>query len=420
MSVSQLQNRLFKLSEQRSHLLTSMSKLVALGIENDEVRKRTYSQLESQCAELDADISLIRKLAHKMGETLAEQQAEESRTATTTAVRSAVIETVGAFTGTPVNASEQRKAKAHAAFRALAFNKLEEYRALTTQTDGVVNGSSLVPQLYAEAITRAAAYVSPVVNLVRRIDQTAGRPYKIPVGDGTAQTMTLVSETAGTLAGQDAAVFSEVTQNTDAVILKQYVSLQQLEDSSNTEDFIRVNVGEAIARAVSSGILLGKDSNGNVLPNQPTGGLIAAAPVSGVTAAAGIASFADLTTLYSSVNQEYANRGSFLVSVAQYAKMIAQVDSTGRPLYKTGPDGYLLVQGKSVYPATELSSVAGGVVALFGDFSKAYAYIQGSTNVQFVYESPSIDSLVIETIGSHRYAGAALVRNAVKSLAMHS
>jgi HK97 family phage major capsid protein len=401
-----------QLQSDKIRLVNSLSSLAQAGLKTDEQRQ-SYKRGEESLSEVELRIAALQGISRKLdasSDKQTRQAIEEIPQRVARIIPAPAVHTSG---------NGETRAKAVRTLRDMFAGKLtNEVRDLVSNVD--VQGQALVQQEYASSITRAAAYVSPIVNMVNKEVFTAGRSVRWPVADDTARIASFTGDgvVVAPASITDPVLFSTASASSDAVVSKILFSKEFSQDVANWDGFLDAMAGESIARAVSSGLLTGKDQLGNVLPNQSVGGLIGSSPKGATSASKSALTYADLTSLAASVNLAYFNRGSFLVASNTYQYLLAQVDSTGRELYKIDEaTGQLKVAGKLVYAATELSSL-GTVsvpVALFGDFSKAYGYAQGSTSIVISTETHA-EQLLNQAIISHRFSGESLVASAVKAL----
>jgi HK97 family phage major capsid protein len=414
---------LISLETRKTALINSLSALAMRGLKTKE-EQDSYRRSEDELSLLETQIVGLRYIESKIG-TQAQQTQQAQQAQQIAALPSEIVNDLqrrGAIAPVVPTGGTDARNKAIRTLRQYFVTgsgegASREVRDLVSDVD--TQGQALVQQEYVNSITRAAAYVSPIVNLIsKEVYKATGRSTRWPVADDTGRVASLVADGANTPAPYDPVLFSTASASSDPVVSKVAYSYQFAQDVANWEAFLDAMAGETIARAVSSGLLLGKDQIGNVLPNQSTGGLIGNSPKGATSASATALSYQDLTNLAASVNLEYYNKGVFLVGASTYQYLLAQVDSTGRALYKIDEaTGQLKVAGKLVYAANELNALGASnvPVALFGDFSKAYGYAQGSTNITVSRET-HVDVMIVEAFISHRFSGQSLVASAVKSL----
>lgn len=284
------------------------------------------------------------------------------------------------------DATEQRS-RTNAAFRSLLLNGYNatrpEQRDITIATDG----AAIIPQEFSKVITQAQKYYGPIANLVKVINSDTGRPYKQTISDDTASTMTYIAETGASSGIEADPTLSSTIPSTDSLVTLVKWSKMELEDAEDLKAFISNIAGLRVARAVEHALTLGKDNGSNTtLPNSPTGGLLGNVSAS-VTQTTGELSagptYAQLSALAGSVDHAYyaAPGAGFMASPSVFNFLVSQVDTTGRPLYKFDPNtGLLVVAGKPLYVNNAMPNynTASSPVVLFGDFSRAYSYLNGS------------------------------------------
>ena len=129
--------------------------------------------------------------------------------------------------------------------------------------------------------------------------------------------------------------------------------------------------------------------------------------------------------LVSSVDHAYAVGGAFMVAPSTFNYFLTQKDSVGRPYYSDfDPEtGLMRIANKLVYinnamPVYNPSSpTASSPIALFGDFSRAYAYLNGGgVKIRILRERFIADTLEQYALIYHRLGAAKLVSGAVKAL----
>jgi HK97 family phage major capsid protein len=227
-----------------------------------------------------------------------------------------------------------------------------------------------------------------------------------------------LGETSDSGSSVDPILFSNLA-STDALVSVLDFSFQVDDDVFDLDTLLNTIAASRVGRTLEKAITNGTDFAGTALTNAPTGGLIAAAGNAGTVAAAGTVSYADAVKLYSAVDPAYRQNGYFYAHQSVNDYLAAQVDSTGRPLYKVSDAGnLLLVQGKELLinqalPA--LTSTAGVAQVAFGRADKALGYTLRDVRVQIL--QPNVEKLIRRVIFSVRF-GAALLdsANAVKVL----
>jgi HK97 family phage major capsid protein len=200
-------------------------------------------------------------------------------------------------------------------------------------------------------------------------------------------------------------------------------SKQEAADADDIGEFLKRIAFSRAARATEYALLTGKD-NGTVsqLTHSPVGGLLVAAPV-GVSAVATTGpTYAQMAALAASVDVSYRNApgAGFYVNPTTFSFLVSAVTTTGAPLYEFGDDGLLRVAGKPVYVSAANAmpsySTSGAVIALFGDYSRAYKFVDvGGPRLQILTQRFA-DQFLNQAVISQRLASAALVSGAVKSM----
>jgi HK97 family phage major capsid protein len=322
--------------------------------------------------------------------------------------------------------SEERKAKLNVAFRSMMLHGYNgtrpEQRDITIATDG----TAVIPQEFSKVITEAQKWYGPIATLVKVINSDTGRSYKQTISDDTASTMTYVAETGATSGFEADPTLRSTIPGTDSLVTMVKYSRQELEDADDLEAFIRGIAGLRVARATEYALTLGLDNGSNTaLPNSPTGGLLGNVPTGTTTAslAAGIG-YDDLTALATSVDHAYwaAPGSGFMASPATFQYLLSQKDAMSRPYYLVDPvTGLLQIAGKPLYINNAMPSyaTASTKAVLFGDFSRAYSYLNGAgvggMRIRILSERYA-DVFEGAAIIYTRLGAATLVSGAVKAL----
>ncbi len=354
--------------DRKNRLLAEATQLVTRGLKTKE-DKEQHTRLTNELTEVEQTLVMLRRLDTYFG--------SQTPAATPAPVAApAVIHQ---------RDSAEHRAKVNDAFRSILLNGCNttrpEQRDVTIATDG----AAVIPQEWANIITQAQKWYGPIATLVKRIDSDTGRPQKLVISDDTASTMTYVAETGATSSLEADPTLSSTIHGTDSVISVLKYSKQELEDADDLEAFIQDIAGLRVARSVEYSLTLGLDNGSNTaLPNSPTGGLLGNVPTGATTAslAAGIG-YDDLTALAGSVDHAYwaAPKSGFMASPATFQYLLSQKDGMGRPYYLVDPStGLLQIAGKPLYINNALPSyaTASTKAVLFGDFSRAYSYLNGS------------------------------------------
>jgi len=403
-------NKIVELRTKRSHILSTAQAALLAGFKSSE-EKEQYEQMITEVDLIDRDIATLEKIERFFQEN---PSARPASAQATPAAAPAVI--------TRDQSPEQRTAALSAAFRSLFRHgyhpQREEQRDLTVNADGTIT----VPQEFDGWVQAQKAY-GPIGTLVKQAYQSNGAPRKFVVSDDTTATMTLLPETSNAAPLAADPVLQSKIPSTDTLVTVVRYSIQELEDAKSLNQFLSEIAGLRVARAVEYALTLGKDNGSNTaLPNSPVGGLLGAAPTGATTAslAAGIG-FSDLEALAFSVDQAYfaAPNSGFMASPSVFKYLASQKDSTSRPYYNIDPaTGLLQILGKPLYinNAMPAYNAASSPVVLFGDFSRAYAYLNGGgVRIQVLTER-FIDVNEAAAVIHHRIGAATLVSTAVKAL----
>ena len=241
------------------------------------------------------------------------------------------------------------------------------------------------------------------------------------VSDDTSATMSYISESGdSTSTAADPTLVSYIPA-TDALVTTVKYSMQMLEDANSFEAFIRDVAGMRVARSIEYALTKGKDNGTNTaLPNSPVGGLLGSVTTGATQTALGDGiGYDKLTALAASVDHRYYVNGSFMGSPSVFQHLLGQKDSTGRPFYNVDPaTGLLLINGKVLHinAAMPAFNAASSPVVLFGDFSRAYAYVGTGISIRVLRERYVADSFEGAAVIYHRLGAAKLMSGAVKSL----
>jgi HK97 family phage major capsid protein len=325
--------------------------------------------------------------------------------------------------------SVEHRAKVHEAqrrfFRSGAEGLSVEQRALLTTSDAA--GSALVMQGWDASYLEQSKFYGPIFNLVHRKDTENGAPTKFVVSDGTNQTFSLVSQgtTSGSGLAQQPTLFSDVA-NLDTIASSTIFSVQESDDASDLTEFLMRISGLAVARAreVAVTVATTNDGTATVLPGSPAGGFLAGI-TAGVTQTSGELAagptYAQLSALSSSVDRSIFQTGSFMASPSVEAFLRAATTSIGSPLYPVDSEGYLVINGKRLWPNTAMAAIgtASSPLVSFGDYSKAYFIQSAPVQIKVIGnndESPALSFLTRELLTYTRIGGGAGLSNAVKSL----
>ncbi|HEX4320180.1 MAG TPA: phage major capsid protein [Acidobacteriaceae bacterium] len=396
---------------QKSKLIGQAQAILSRGLKPNE--KAEYANLVEEIDSIQRNLDTLATLQAKMdklGITPKAEPAPEVRASRSSAEGS------------------ENRARISAAYRHFLVNGYKpgapEQRDLTTASD--VDGDAVVPTTFAKnEIAQAIKFVGPIAGLVSVSYQETGAGQKVPVSDDTASVMTLLAESGATSSLEhDPTLFSTLHPGSDTLVSTVLYSKQEAEDVEDTGSYLAALAGVRIARGLETAITLGTDNSTskNVLPNSPTGGLIGtlSAGVTGVAISG--PTYANLTALKASVDNAYRigpNHG-FLVNQATHDYLVAQVDSTGRPLYKHNPNtGLLMVAGSPVYINSAMQSFTqhSAPVAMYGDYSKAYKIVLAGSLVRIrILTERFADEMLNAAIFYTRLQGIPLITAAVKTM----
>jgi HK97 family phage major capsid protein len=382
-----------------------------------EERAKAASLLELEIANLDADITSLLKIQAISERAGINASAPLSPEAIATSVRS----TIHSMSIENAPKTEQRKKEVNAAFRSFFRNGLTaENRDIVTAA-GTSGGEALIPTGFDGAFNEALKFYGPIATLIKQLNESSGAPVKQVISDDTAATMTYIAEDGSTSGIEDDPTISSTTPDTDSLVTVVKYSFQELNDAFDFETFISRIAGLRVARAVEHALTLGKDNGTNTaLPNSPTGGLLGNVTQGAVTSSLseGIP-YASLASLAASVDHAYYVNGAFMASPSVFSYLVSQVDSTGRPLYRfNSATGLLQIAGKPLYvnAAMPAYNAASSPVVLFGDYSRAYTYVNGGGVRIKVLRERFADVLEGAAVIYQRLGAQTLVSGAVKSL----
>jgi HK97 family phage major capsid protein len=401
--------KVYAIQEKRSAKLAEAQKLVDAGLSTAE-QKASYKDLIAEADLLEGDIRNLQRIERAIG----------SSAMATASTPAPVIAT---------KTTETTRSKIDAAWRNYLIEgrnglniNIPEQRDLSTTSDA--DGSAFIPQTYEAQWIEAVKQFGPLAGLVSVSRTTTGAPRKLAISDDTASTMTYMPETNSTSSiEEDPVFFSAILGGADTLASSVVYSKQEAADAEDIGAFLKSLAYGRAARALEFSLLTGTDSGTNTqLPHSPAGGLLAQAPT-GVTGVALTGpTYAQMAALAASVDVAYRNapNAGFYVNPTTFAFLVAQVDSTGRPLYAFGDDGLLRVAGKPVYVSAANAmasySVASSVVALFGDYSKALKLVDvGGVRLRVFPERYADQFLNLGQI-TQRISAAILVSGAVKSM----
>jgi HK97 family phage major capsid protein len=148
--------------------------------------------------------------------------------------------------------------------------------------------------------------------------------------------------------------------------------------------------------------------------------LLASVPQGAVTPnlASGLG-YENFTSLIESVDHAYYVNGAFMASPSTFNYLLTQLDATGRPFYNIDTaTGLMMIAGKPLYinAAMPAFNTPNSPVVLFGDFSRAYSYLNGGGIRIRILRERFADVAQNAALIYHRLGAAKLVSGAVKSL----
>jgi HK97 family phage major capsid protein len=398
-------NRISQLTDQRNKLLTEATEILSRGL-GTATSRAEYDAKILAADECEDTRSMLLKIENTLGPSLP----------LVSAPAPAVIKSER-------QEATERKAALTAAYR--SFFRYGYDPSRPEQRDGLItttsDGAAIIPRDMASGFLSAQKYFGPIATLVKQITQDSGRTRKVSISDDTSATMTYLPEDNSTSAVEADPTLSSVIPGTDSIISVIKYSRQELEDAESLEAFIRDAAGLRVSRAVEYALTLGKDNGSNtVLPSSPTGGLLGSVAM-GVTQSALSAGipYASLAALAGSVDHAYFVNGAYMASPSVFNYLVAQTDSTGKPLYRFDPTtGLLQIAGKPLYVNNAMAAynAVSSPVVLFGDFARSYAYLNGGGMKIRILSERYADSLELACVIYQRIGAAKLVTGAVKAL----
>ena len=397
-------SKLNELKDQKVKILSDATTILNRGLNTPTV-KAQYEALLEQDTEISESIQMLERIERFMP---------------SLPVVSAPV-TAPAIIKSERQETTERKSALNVAYRSFFRygyqpNRPEQRDVLTT-SDGAV----IIPQEFEPAFVSAQKWFGPIATLVKQMKQDSGRPRKVGISDDTTATMTYLPESNTTSGVEADPTLSSVIPGTDTLITTIKYSLQELEDAESLDAFIRDAAGLRVSRAVEYALTLGKDNGSTTaLPSSPVGGLLGGISTGATTStlAAGIG-YSDLVGLAGSVDHAYYVNGSYLASPSVHNYLLGQKDSTSRPYYNVdAATGLLMINGKPLYVnnAMPAYNTASSPVVLFGDYSRAYAYLNGGGMKIRVLTERYAETLELLAVIYQRIGAAKLVSGAVKAL----
>jgi HK97 family phage major capsid protein len=392
-------SKLTDLIERKNSLIANATQMVQAGLKTSEAKEQ-YRKILADVDDADEMISMLKRVEPFLN------------------VPAPVVPV--AATRDRRESKKQRKANLSNAYRHYLRHGSQpgapEQRALLTSSG---SAGALIPQEFDSVVYDALKYWGPIATMVTHRNDN-NRPQKFTVSDDASATMSYISESGDSTATAADPTLVSYVPATDALVTTVKYSMQMLEDANSFESFIRDIAGLRCARSIEYCLTIGKDNGTNTaLPNSPVGGLLGSVSTGATTStlAAGIG-YSDLSNLAASVDHAYYVNGSFMASPSVFQYLLGQKDSTSRPFYNIDPDtGLLMINGKKliVNAAMPAYNAASSPVVLFGDFSRAYAYVGTGISIQVLRER-YIDTFEGAAVIHHRLGATKIVSGAVKSL----
>lgn len=249
------------------------------------------------------------------------------------------------------------------------------------------------------------------------ITTDTGADLPIPTTDDTGNTGAIVAENTQ-LAEQDVTFAQKVLHSylyTSKIVR---VSYQLLQDSSfPLETWLMKKLGERIGRATNAHFTTGTGSG------QPEG-VVTGATTAGTTAAAGAVTYAELLTLFHSVDVAYRNAAQWMMNDSTVKLLKALEDTEGHLIWSPGlatrePD---TIMGKTYIVNNDVAAVAANAKAvLFGDFANYYIRDTRDVTILRLTERYA-DYLQVGFIAFSRHDGALIDagQHPVKFLTQHA
>jgi HK97 family phage major capsid protein len=385
-----LQQSIDKNVQQKNVLLSQATNIISRHGLSDPNYKRQYDQLMKSVEELEQDISLQRRTLTGLQSDVQNKPSYE--------------------------VSTERRAENRAWQKYL---KTGDYRSLTTDSS---SAGAVVPEDYQRQLYAAASFYGNIAGLVSHKYDDSVRPANWPVIDDTANGFNLIAETASSASTSFDPVFLRDASLNDSLVSRVTASFQLEADSFDFQQFLNTVFAPRLGRSLEKAITVAKDFAGNALPNNPTGGLLANLTTAGTVATSGSApSYANLVSLYSSIDPSYRLNGKFMAHSTVHDALAGVLDSTGRPLYPINAAGNLVLVKDAELVINQampaLSATSGATQIAFGDYSKAYAIAYSGLRVKRVTEMPGLTENMLATyLAYFRIGGVSLVTNTAKVL----
>lgn len=244
-----------------------------------------------------------------------------------------------------------------------------------------------------------------------------GADLPIPTTDDTGNTGSIVSENTQ-LAEQDVTFAQKVLHAylyTSKIVR---VSYQLLQDTSfPLETWLMRKLGERIGRATNAHFTTGTGSG------QPEG-VVTGATTAGTTAAAGAVTYAELLTLFHSVDVAYRNAAQWMMNDSTVKLLKALEDTEGHLIWSPGlatrePD---TIMGKPYIVNNDVAAIAANAKGvLFGDFANYYIRDTRDVTILRLTERYA-DYLQVGFIAFSRHDGALIDagQHPIKFLTQHA
>jgi HK97 family phage major capsid protein len=319
----------------------------------------------------------------------------------------------------------EQRTKINAAFKSLlrygiAANSREQRDIISTNSEG----QAVIPLGFDSAILESQKFYGKLPSLAHRRPVDGGSPQKIAQTDFTSAGMSLVQEgTTSFLTSTDPTVSSQAPE-TDSIAALVKVSWAELNSGFDLLEWLRNQAGPIVARATEHVLTVGRTNDGlnTVLPNTTPFLPSIPASVTGSTIAATLSTtnvVANLSATVASLDHGYfeAPGAGWMCSPSVFNALLAMQDSTGRPLWPVGDDGVMRIFGKSVYPNAAFPALGtpSSVQLAFGDYSRAFGYVDGSVTIKPLVERFAT-TLETGVLVYRRLAGVPLITSSVAGL----
>ncbi|ADW69007.1 phage major capsid protein [Granulicella tundricola] len=240
-----------------------------------------------------------------------------------------------------------------------------EYRDLLTTSSA--SAGVTIPQMFSPVLVQALKDYAPVLDAVNVITTNKnGAPMKMNLINYTGTILPVVAE--GTQFPEIDPAFTSQILNVDKLGGEVKISNEMLDDSE-------FDLGGWLTQAW-------QNTYGYSLEHYVTAGdgsniasLLAVAATGTTSAAAGVITYPDIAALYGGLTAAYARNGSFMMSTATRAALMALTATTGQSIFNTDPTNgpFSSIFGRPIYINDSMPTLAAGNKAiLFGDFKKAY------------------------------------------------